>query len=180
VELRPVEIPEVVRAGESAMSYLDRIVGEKLHAAVAHIESGRVVLVADTEVVLDAAILGKPTDREHSKRMVKLLSGRSHDVMTRFAIAETGRNESFAETVTTRVLFRSLSDEEIVSYADSGEGDDKAGAYAIQGLGAFAITRIEGSYSNVVGLPVAEVVSALLRLGHLARFPLSRKPAAGA
>jgi len=179
VELRPVEIAEVVRAGESATSYLDRIVEEKLQAAVAPIESGRVVLVADTEVVLDTAILGKPTDREHARRMVKLLSGRSHDVMTRFAIAETGRSGSFAETVTTRVFFRALSEEEVASYADSGEGDDKAGAYAIQGLGAFAVTRIEGSYSNVVGLPVAEVVSALLRLGHLARFPLPRERAAG-
>jgi septum formation protein len=121
--------------------------------------------------------------------MLSALSGREHQVWTRFAIAGGGpiaggvdRDPGspvalgvaplHAETVVTRVRFRALSDDEVASYAATGEGLDKAGAYAIQGIGAFAVARIEGSYSNVVGLPACEVVSALRATGLLARFPL--------
>jgi septum formation protein len=175
IEVRSIEVPEVARPREDAAAYLGRIVDEKLAAAVAEIEAGRVVLVADTEVVLDGAILGKPSDRADATRMIGELAGRSHEVMTRFAIAERGALEQFAATVVTRVFFRSLSETEIEGYASSGEGDDKAGGYAIQGLGAFAVSRIEGSYSNVVGLPIAEVVSALLERGHIRSFPFPRE-----
>ena len=108
--------------------------------------------------------------------MIARLSGREHEVWTRFAVArpEAPSEPAHEETVQTRVAFRTLSDEEVARYAATGEGMDKAGAYAIQGLGAFAVLGIRGSYTNVVGLPACEVVLALVRLGLLPDFP--RRP----
>jgi len=102
------------------------------------------------------------------------LSGRAHEVATRFAIAGPGDagRALHAETVTSTVVFRALDEAEIAGYAATGEGLDKAGAYAIQGIGAFAIAGIEGSWSNVVGLPACEVIAALKATGLLARFPI--------
>jgi septum formation protein len=126
------------------------------------------VLVADTLVLVDGAVVGKPTDDGDARAILRALSGRAHEVWTRFAL---DRGE--AETVRTRVIFRALSDDAIARYVATGEGRDKAGSYAIQGLGAFAVSRIEGSYTNVVGLPACEVIDALLRAGQLATFPLA-------
>ena len=122
--------------------------------------------------------------------MIRALSGRDHEVCTRFAIAAGGRSRGedgedgggaalHEETVSTRVRFRALDEEEIAGYAATGEGLDKAGAYAIQGIGAFAVAGIEGSWSNVVGLPVTEVIAALRKTGLLERFPLPSGRAAG-
>jgi septum formation protein len=108
--------------------------------------------------------------------MLRALSGRAHRVCTCFALSgppDVAR-ACHRETVTSRVVFRDLDDDEIAAYAATGEGLDKAGGYAIQGIGAFAVARIEGSYSNVVGLPACEVVSALRAAGLLARFPPAR------
>lgn len=163
------EIDEDVEGDELADAYLERIVGRKLHAAMValrgnpELDPDAVVLVADTTVTLDGQILGKPTDHEDGARMVTRLVGRAHEVKTRFGIALglAGEREMMAETVTTRVFVRAMSASWIERYACCGEGDDKAGGYAVQGRFAFAIERLEGSYSNVVGLPLCEVVRAL-------------------
>jgi septum formation protein len=154
---------ETLRDGEDSDAYLERVTRAKLDAvrAVAP-RDAPAILVADTTVVLDGAILGKPEDLGEAERMIARLAGRTHEVKTRFAIDT--RHE---ETVTTRVTFRPLSPLLIRAYAESGEGLDKAGAYAVQGLGAAIVSRIEGSYTNVVGLPACEVVVALTSLGLL-------------
>lgn len=168
------EVDEAVAEGEDPDTYLRRVVLRKL-AAVARLEASRrrTILVADTSVVVEGAILGKPRDRAEAEEMISLLSGRWHEVKTRFALAhaETAEVALHEETVVTRVLFRPLSTDERRRYAATGEGMDKAGAYAIQGIGSFAVARIEGSYPNVVGLPACEVVMALKALGLLGAFP---------
>ena len=154
---------EATRSGEGREAYLERVVLGKL-AAVAASSAARgasAILVADTVVLVDGAIFGKPTDDADARSMLSRLSGRAHDVCTRFAVASESGAALEAETVRTRVLFRGLSDDEMSRYVATGEGRDKAGAYAIQGIGAFAVARIEGSYSNVVGLPACEVVPRL-------------------
>jgi septum formation protein len=163
---------------ERPLDYLDRIAAAKL-AAVARrpeVAGAGALLVADTTVILDDRPLGKPADEAEARAMLRALSGRAHRVSTCFALSGPA---DFArvlhrETVTSRVVFRALDDEEVALYAATGEGLDKAGGYAIQGIGAFAVARVEGSYSNVVGLPACEVVSALRAVGLLARFPLPR------
>jgi septum formation protein len=173
--VRPAVVDERVREGEGADAYLTRVVADKLAAALRDVEAPRAgaVLVADTSVLVDGAILGKPADKAEARAMIGRLAGRGHEVWTRFAVAGPAGRGAIAETVRTRVLFRALSDQEIAAYAATGEGLDKAGGYAIQGIGGFAVERIEGSYANVVGLPSCEVVAALLRAGLLASFPLS-------
>jgi septum formation protein len=154
---------ESVRPGETPDAYLERVTRAKLEAVRRVAPKGApAILVADTTVVLDGAILGKPEDVADAERMIARLAGRAHEVKTRFAIDT--RHE---ETVTTRVTFRPLSPSQIRAYAESGEGLDKAGAYAVQGLGAAIVSRVEGSYTNVVGLPACEVVVALTSLGLL-------------
>jgi septum formation protein len=173
------EIDETPRPEEPPLDYLRRITAEKL-AAVARLAStvgtagAGAVLVADTTVILDDRPLGKPADEAEARAMLRALSGRAHHVSTCFAASGPPdfARATVTETVTSLVVFRALDDEEIALYAATGEGLDKAGAYAIQGIGAFAVARVEGSYSNVVGLPACEVVSALRRAGLLARFPL--------
>ncbi|WP_437322084.1 Maf family protein [Sorangium sp. So ce385] len=180
------EVDEAGRPGEGAAAYLERVTLAKLAAArrLQQAVGAGAILVADTSVILGDSILGKPRDEGDARAMLRALSGREHQVWTRFAIAGAeaelapaatpGRAEALhAETVVTRVRFRKLDDDEVASYAATGEGLDKAGAYAIQGIGAFAVAGIEGSYSNVVGLPACEVVAALRAVGLLARFPLS-------
>jgi septum formation protein len=166
--VRAFEVDERVHAGERADDYLARVVADKLAAAVVDRTTRGGVLVADTLVLVDGNVVGKPTDDDDARAILRGLSGRAHEVWTRFAL---DRGE--AETVRTRVVFRALSDDAIARYVATGEGRDKAGAYAIQGIGAFLVSRIEGSYSNVVGLPACEVIDALLRVGLLAAFPLT-------
>ncbi len=181
------EIDETRRPGEDVDGYLERIAGEKLATALSRAEAGAVgsielgaVLAADTVVVLDGEALGKPRDDAEATRMLTALSGRAHQVKTRFAIGSLAAppRARRAQTVTTEVSFRSLSPAQIARYVATGEGRDKAGAYAIQGIGGFAVRRIEGSYSNVVGLPVCEVVEALEAEGLLEGFPFA--PSIGA
>jgi septum formation protein len=167
-----VDADESERDGETPEDYLARVVDAKLAlAAPLRDRGGHIgVLVADTTVVLDARMLAKPRDEEENRAMVRALQGRTHRVMTRFALATGGR--SHAETVVTEVTVRALSQDEILRYVESGEGRDKAGGYAIQGLGMFAVVGIRGSYTNVVGLPACEVILASRALGLLDRFPL--------
>ena len=174
IRVAPADIPEHVHAGEAPLSYVERIVQEKLAAVAARVEtpfSG--LLVADTIVVIDGEVLGKPTDVMDAERLLTRIAGRVHTVYTRYAISLPGAPDlsRAARTVATEVQLRAASGEELSRYAASGEGLDKAGAYAAQGLGAFLIERIAGSYSNVVGLPACEVVLDLRALGLIEHFP---------
>lgn len=171
--VEPVSIDESPRAGEAPSAYLERITSEKLAAALAlpAALTCAAVLVADTIVVVDGVVLGKPAGRADARRMLGRLTGRGHEVATRFAVqAPSGR--AVLQTVTTQVAFRAATDDELDAYVESGECDDKAGAYAVQGLGGFLVRRVEGSYSAVVGLPVCEVCEALVAIGAARSFPL--------
>lgn len=171
-----LDVDETRRGDESADEYLVRITLDKLGHAASHASGCGAILVADTSVILDGRVLGKPGDPAEARAMITELSGRDHEVWTRFALASGDAPDVavHAETVRTRVTFRALDPEEIEAYVDTNEGTDKAGAYAIQGIGGFAVARIEGSYSNVVGLPACEVISALRKVGLLGRFPRKR------
>ncbi len=129
------------------------------------------ILGADTIVIVDGRLFGKPKDYDDAKHMLKFLSGREHTVITGFCIIDPGGDLSYIEAVESRVRIRELSEEEIDAYLETGEPFDKAGAYAVQGIGSFMIKSINGSYTNVVGLPVCEVIFALKRLGALRKFP---------
>ena len=161
-EVRPAHIPEDPLPGEDPIAYVTRLAREKAEAVLREVAaSGQAVAVlgADTTVTLDGHILGKPEDARDASRMLRMLSGRTHHVITGVALATAERVEVAAEM--TAVRFLTLSDEEIAAYVASGEPMDKAGAYAIQGLAARWIPRVEGCYFNVVGLPLA-LVTALL------------------
>ncbi len=171
----PGAADEAVRAGEPPEAYLERVVAEKLRSVAHKLDRGTAggLLVADTVVVLDQHILGKPVDEGDAGRIFGQLVGRSHVVCTRFALArpETPNRIATARTVLTRVVMRSATEEEVHRYVSTGEGLDKAGAYAVQGVGSMFVERLDGSYSNVVGLPVCEVVLALRAIGLLGDFP---------
>jgi septum formation protein len=163
-EVHPAHIPEDPLAGEDPIAYVIRLARAKAEAVFAEISSKesappQVVLGADTTVTLDNHILGKPTDAADAARMLRLLSGRTHRVITGVALASAQRTEVAAEV--TGVRFLTLSNEEIAAYIATGEPMDKAGAYGIQGRAARWIPRVEGCYFNVVGLPLA-LVSVML------------------
>lgn len=120
------------------------------------------VIGADTVVVIDGRVLGKPADTDQARRMLHRLSGQRHRVHTGFAIVCRERSRRFSAVATTEVAFKTLSPAEIEWYLKTGEPFDKAGAYAIQGIGTFLVRRIDGSYTNVVGLPVCEVIEVLI------------------
>lgn len=164
-EARPSHVEEVLLAGETAEGYTCRMAREKARAVGATAGPGSVVLGADTEVVINGQILGKPAGPEDAARMLRQLSGRTHRVITGVCVllAPAGPEEMNCEI--TLVTFAPLSEGEIHEYVQSGEPMDKAGAYAIQGLASRFVTRIEGSYSNVVGLPIHRVYEMLKQMG---------------
>jgi septum formation protein len=171
--VRPADVAEDREPGEPALEYVQRIVSAKFAAvaAAAHVPAAG-VLVADTIVVLDGDVLGKPRDVADAELLLTRLSGRTHTVYTRYALAGAGERAPACErTVASQVTLRAAERTEIARYAATCEGLDKAGAYAVQGIGAFLVEAISGSYTNVVGLPVCEVVLDLKRLGLLAGFP---------
>jgi len=155
-EIIVADVDERARDGETPDIYVRRLAAEKSAAVRA---ADMIILGADTTVVVDGEILGKPRDDDEAAAMLRRLAGRRHDVLTgvsvRYGAHEVGRVES------TAVWFSALTKEDIAWYLASGEGRDKAGAYAIQGLASRFIPRIEGSYANVVGLPVAAVAELL-------------------
>ena len=157
----PASIDETPESGESAHAYVERLARSKALAGLNFLaqRADVCVLGADTAVVLDGRILGKPVDREDALAMLQALSGREHEVLTAVAAADRDRCE--ARVVSSRVTFREVSVEEAERYWETGEPQDKAGGYAIQGLAAVFVSRVEGSYSAVVGLPLCET-SALL------------------
>jgi septum formation protein len=153
-DVDPADVDETPQPDELAAYYVARIAREKA-VTVAARHPSRIVLAADTIVVRGREIFGKPADRADAARMLRLLSNADHAVLTVVVVVQDGRIDQHVES--TRVTFAPMSAAEIEWYVSSGEADDKAGAYAIQGLAARFIPRIEGSYSNVVGLPVAAV-----------------------
>ncbi len=126
---------------------------------------GRWFIGSDTIVVRDDVILGKPADAEEAAAMLRSLSGRTHRVISGYAVHDRQTGETRSAAVTTRVYFKQLTEAEIGEYIATGEPFDKAGSYAIQGIGAFMVPRIEGSYTNVVGLPLCEVIATLEEMG---------------
>jgi nucleoside triphosphate pyrophosphatase len=149
--VRVADVDETPRDGEAARDYVLRIAGEKARAVQA--AGDEVVLAADTTVVLGGEIMGKPADAADAARMLRALAGKRHEVIT--AICIRRGDDVKTDTASTAVWFAPLSDAEIADYVASGEPMDKAGAYGIQGLASKFIDRINGSYTNVVGLPVA-------------------------
>jgi septum formation protein len=161
------DIDESVLPGEAPLAYLERVASEKLEAVRARLGEAphAAIVVADTSVVIDGDVLGKPSDVDDAARLFGRIAGRVHSVFTRYAIGVAGEASQVARTIETHVHVRAASAEEIRAYAETGEGLDKAGAYAAQGVGAFFIERIVGSYSNVIGLPACEVLADLRQLG---------------
>ena len=159
-EVRPADIDETPRAGEDAIHYVDRLAKTK---AQSQWRSGFVHLGADTIVVLDGALLGKPRDEQHAMQMLMRLSGRSHQVATGVAVFDG--EQVLSDVVMTTVTFRSIDSQEAKSYWATGEPANKAGAYALQGIGGVFGTTIAGSDSNVIGLPIAETEQLLASIG---------------
>jgi septum formation protein len=157
-----IGVDETRRDEETPAAYAERLARHKAAAAAEQNPDGAVI-GADTIVVVEGEVLGKPRDAADAARMLRLLAGRSHEVLTGVAVACRGAMVTRVERTT--VWFTALTDREVDWYVASGEPLDKAGAYAIQGLASRFIPRIEGSYSNVVGLPVATVVELLKATG---------------
>jgi septum formation protein len=163
-EIVPADIDETRRPDEEALHYARRLAGEKAHA-VAKTRANRPTLGADTIVVVDDVVLGKPTDAEDARRMLQLLAGRAHRVVTAYQLVfgEAARGRA----VETEVRFRPLSPAELEGYVGSREWEGKAGGYAIQGIAGAFVRSVHGSYTNVVGLPLCEVIEDLATIGAL-------------
>jgi len=164
--VRLPRIAEIRASGEAPRNYVQRLARQKAHAVP--IEAGEIVLAADTTVVLDEHVLEKPRDPADAVRMLTLLAGRGHQVMTGICLRGAA-GESIVDAAVTGVRFGPMSAAEIAAYAASGEPNDKAGAYAIQGLASKFITGIEGCYFNVMGLPISLVYRHLRSLWLRAR-----------
>lgn len=160
----PMNVDESVQAGEDAAAYVQRLARQKGQEAVSAFGSpGTVVLAADTTVVAGETILGKPASREDAQRMLGMLSGSIHSVLTGVAVLDQNRLDIVC--VETQVTFRNLEPGEIDYYWETGEPLDKAGSYGLQGIGAAFVSEINGSYSNVIGLPLVETISLLRNRG---------------
>lgn len=160
----PGHIDETQLPGEEPVAHVLRLAKEKAKE-VARREDGRWFIGADTIVLCDGEIMGKPRDDADAVRMLKKLSGRAHEVVTGYAVYDRQADRLLTDAVSTAVVFKELTDAEITAYVSTGCPLDKAGAYAIQGGAAHMVRRIEGSYTNVVGLPLCEVVAALRDMG---------------
>jgi septum formation protein len=164
LEIAPADVDETRLANEEPLAYARRLAGEKAHA-VAQKHAARPVLGADTIVVVDEIVLGKPADAADARAMLQRLAGRAHKVVTAYQLlygdAARGR------AVETEVRFRALSPAEVEGYVGSREWEGKAGGYAIQGIAGAFVRSVHGSYTNVVGLPVCEVIEDLAAIGAL-------------
>lgn len=169
-------VPEDERPGETADRHVRRLsLAKAREVAEQSGVAGRWFIGSDTVVVRDGTILGKPADAAEAAAMLRSLSGRSHQVLSGYAVLDRQTGRHIEAAVSTTVRFKALTEQEIQGYIASGEPFDKAGAYAIQGLGAFMIPAIEGSYTNVVGLPLCEIIAALEELGAHQLFDASRQ-----
>ncbi|HEY1417204.1 MAG TPA: Maf family protein [Myxococcaceae bacterium] len=163
----PAHLDENVRPGEAAERYVVRLAREKADAVQAR-HPDATVLGADTSVVVDGVVLGKPGSEDEALSMLRTLSGRTHEVMTAIVVAGVG-----ARCVTAEVTFAAATDAALRWYVSTGEPLDKAGAYAVQGIGGFLVKRIEGSHSAVVGLPLVETLALLREAGY--RLPWEQR-----
>lgn len=169
------DVPEAPAAGEGPRAYTERLALEKAQAVANSLAQDTAmpawILSADTIVVLGDRILEKPQDAQDARQMLQTLSGQAHEVITAYCWLHRHDQRRAVRAVTTEVHFKVLSDELIARYVASGEPMDKAGAYGIQGLGGVLVEKIIGSYSCVVGLPIAQVIETLDALGGLGPFP---------
>ena len=167
ITIQPAHIDETIPKGLSPEKAVVHLAEKKAHALAAnHPESW--IISADTIVVVDNTILGKPRAPTHAVEMITHLSGRDHHVFTGFTVGCGGKKITQSHVVKTRVRFKALSAQEIQWYANTPEPYDKAGGYGIQGIGTFLVKEIQGSYSNVVGLPMCELMQTLLNLNVIA------------
>lgn len=166
-EVRPANIDETMRPREAPRRHAERLAREKA-SAIAKRDPDLITIGADTIVVVNRKVLGKPRDADDAARMLTLLSGREHMVITAVAVSRGRKLRSAVEEV--RVRFRRLRDDEIEAYIATGEPMDKAGAYGIQGFGAALVERIDGDFFSVMGLPLRLVLSLLDQAGHPYRF----------
>ena len=168
-ETLAVDVPEQPCLGESAAALAERLAREKAEAA-ARLVPDAVIVAADTVVVFEGQVLGKPADPATARAMLRQLRGRPHEVMTGVVVLDAaalqGSNRLVSEVVTTRVHMRNFSDTEIDAYVASGDPLDKAGAYGIQHIGFHPVARIEGCYLNVVGLPLCTTIRLLRAVGY--------------
>ncbi len=162
--VRAADVDETLLPGEAPDAYATRMARAKALAAGGGNEPS-LVLAADTIVVVGGAILGKPGDRQEAARMIGRLAGRTHEVLTAIALRLLPEGTVTTDLTISRVTFAPMSEEEIAWYVSTAEGLDKAGAYALQGRGALFITSVEGSYTNVIGLPLERLYPLLRRCG---------------
>ncbi len=174
VQLCPADVDELSRPGEAAADYAVRIALEKAQAGARVSGSPLPVLGADTDVVVDGGILGKPASREHGIEMLLRLADRRHEVYSAVAVGQGGR--WLSRLSITEVRFGPISAAQAAAYWDSGEPADKAGGYGIQGLGAGFVREIRGSYSGVVGLPLYETCELLREFGIDTLLPKAAAP----
>lgn len=172
-EVIPNKVDENMKNGENPVDHVLRLAEEKA-LDVANGLKNSWVIGADTIVLVDGEILGKPDGKQDAYRMLMKLSGKDHKVITGFCILDTDTKKTISEYVETIVTVKELTEEEIESYIETKEPFDKAGSYAIQGIGSFMVREIKGSYTNVVGLPVCEVVECLRRVGEVRLFDGAR------
>lgn len=161
-EVYPVDIDETPKPNENPLDYVQRVAAEKSATCVAQLNPSVPVLAADTSVILNGVIMGKPKDQRDALAMLMQLSGKTHQVYT--ALSLRGREHSQVVSKTD-VTFRTLTEQEILTYWQTGEPLDKAGSYAIQGLGGVFVESIKGSFSGVVGLPLFETAQLLSKQG---------------
>lgn len=169
----PVDIDETPRDGETPAALAERLARAKA-AAPPVPRSPALVLAADTVVAVDGAVLGKPAGAEEARRMIRLLAGRAHEVITALAVRAVPEEIVTCDRVRSRVVFAPMTAEEVAWYAATGEGSDKAGGYALQGIGGLFVRAIEGSYTNVIGLPLETLYPHLRRWSILPRSASSR------
>ncbi len=159
-----VEIDESREGNESPLKMVKRLAADKLAEARKSVGNG-IIITADTTVVLNGGILGKPVNKKEARKMLSMLSGKTHTVYTGFSVCNTNKERTIVDYEKTKVTFRELGEKEIYDYVKTGSPMDKAGAYGIQDdFGAVFVKRISGDYYNVVGLPVARLYTNLLKV----------------
>lgn len=161
--VKPADIDEILQLGEEANTYVTRLAREKAQTILEQIPVNSVdlILAADTTVAYQNHILEKPKDRKDAYRMLSLLSGKSHEVYTGYALVFLPEQRWWVDYVTTHITFRKLTEEQIQEYIDSGDPFDKAGGYGIQQVRESFVKEIKGSYYNVMGLPIEEILKQL-------------------
>lgn len=163
-EAIPADIDETID-GEFSEQLIEKLALDKADYVAQKLTESAIVIGSDTVVVVDNQILGKPKDKDDAERMLKLLSGKTHEVISAIALIDTSDNTILCDSVISKVKFRKLEDSEIENYINTGEPDDKAGAYAIQGFASVFVESIDGCYNNIVGISVYKLAQMLKKFG---------------